>query len=189
MLKSVRSWLARRREQAEFEKYWQRTRGSELVRTLSTMALMELSSPVLERPCSSLSASDARLLRNAYAVALLWIINTVVAAEHKNEVGQTIVSAVLTNLAAWPHFDRAIVQKMSDGSAAVLSRMWERSAPTPASPQGAVSPAAHIARLPGSVGFPFSAPFVPDPQMTVETLHALAAFRDRLPRKAPTTRK
>lgn len=156
---------------------------------MSTMALMELNSPVLERPCSSLSASDARLLRNAYAVALLWIINAVVVTEHAQDVGRTIVAAVLTNLTAWPHFDRATAQKMSDGSAAVLGRMWERSAPTPASPHGTVSPAAHIALLPGSVGFPFSAPFVPDPQMTVETLHALSAFRDRLPRKASTIRK
>ena len=184
MRRAIRSWLARRRGQAQFAKYWQQTRGSDLVRTISTLALMELNSPVLERPCSSLSASDARLLRNAYAVALLWIINAIVVAEHTREVGNTIVAAVLTNLTAWPHFDRAIAKKMSDGAPAVLSRMWERSAPSLVSPNGTVSPAAHIALLPGSVGFPFSAPFVPDPQMTIEALHALSAFRDRLPRKS-----
>ena len=149
------------------------------------MALIELNSPVLERPCESLPVSDAKLLRNAYAVALLWIINKIVVAEHPKEVGNTIVSAVLTNLTTWPHFDRAVVKKMSDGAPAVLNRMWERSAPSLRSPNGNVSPAAHIALLPGSIGLPFSSPFVPDPQMTIEALHALAAFRDSLPREAP----
>jgi hypothetical protein len=150
------------------------------------MALMELNSPVLERPCQALSASDAKLLRNAYAVALVWIINAIVLAEHSKEVGNTIVSAVLTNLTAWPHFDRAKVKKMSDGAPPVLGRMWERSAPSLQSPNGIVSPAANIALLPGSVGLPFSTPFVPDHQMTIEALHALADFRDALPRKGPS---
>jgi hypothetical protein len=185
MLKAFRAWRVRRRHQAEFTKYWRSTAGSELVRTISTLALVELNSPVLERPCASLSASDGKLLRNAYAVALLWIINAIVVAEHTKEVGNNIVSAVLTNLMRWPHFDRAIVQKMSDGSPAVLNRMWERSAPSLHAPNGIVSPAAHIALLPGSVGLPFSTPFVPDHQLTVEALHALAAFRDSLPRKTP----
>jgi len=189
MLRPFRLWLARRREQAEFAKHWRSTRGSDLVRTISTMALVELNSPVLERPCSSLSASDARLLRNAYAVALIWIVNSVVAADHTKDVGNTIVSAVLTNLKTWPHFDGALAKKMSDGAPAVLSRMWERSAPSLLSPNGIVSPAAHIALLPGSVGLPLSDPFVPDPRMAIETLHSLSAFRDSLPRNAPARHK
>jgi hypothetical protein len=186
MQRALRAWLARRRYQAQFAKYARSTVGSDLVRTISTMALIELNSPVLERPCKSLSASDGKLLRNAYAVALVWIINTIVAAEHTKEVSNNIVSAVLTNLRAWPHFDSAIVKTMSDGGTAVLSRMWERSAPSLRSPNGIVSPAATIALLPGSVGLPFSAPFVPDSQLTIEALHSLAAFRDSLPRNAPS---
>jgi hypothetical protein len=185
MLKALQTWLARRRDQAQFAKYYRSTAGSDLVRTISAMALMELNSPVLERPCTSLSASDARLLRNAYAVALVWIINTIVAAEHTKEASNNIVSAVLTNLRAWPRFDSAIVKTMSDGGTAVLSRMWERSVPSLRSPNGIVSPAATISLLPGSVGLPFSTPFVPDSQMTTEALHSLAAFRDSLPRNAP----
>jgi hypothetical protein len=189
MLKSIRAWRERRRDQAEFEKYWLATAGSELVRTISTMVLIELNSPVLERPCRSLTASDAKLLRNAYAVALIWIVNAIVAADHLKEVGNTIVSSVVTNLSRWPHFDRAMVQKMSDGAPSILNRMWERGAPSLQSPNGIVSPAAHIALLPGSVGLPFSTPFVPDPQMTIETLHALKAFRESLPRDASGRQK
>jgi hypothetical protein len=189
MLKSIRAWQARRRDEAEFEKHWQSTAGSELVRTISTMVLVELNSAVLERPCQSLTAGDGKLLRNAYAVALLWIINAIVVADHAKEVGNTIVSSVVTNLSWWPHFDRAMVQKMSDGAPSVLNRMWERSAPSLQSPNGTVSPASHIALLPGSVGLPFSTPFVPDPRMTIEALHALAAFRDSLPRDPSGRRK
>jgi len=189
MLRTFRTWLARRREQAQFAKYRQSSAGSELVRTISAMALMELNSPILERPCKSLSSSDAKLLRSAYVVALVWIINTIVAAEHTKEVSNNIVSAVLTNLRTWPHFDSAIVKTMSDGGTAVLSRMWERSAPSLHSPNGIVSPAATIALLPGSVGLPFSAPFVPDARMTIEALHSLAAFRDSLPRNTPSRHK
>jgi hypothetical protein len=189
MLKTFRGWLARRHDQAQFAEHRRSAAGSELVRTISAMALMEVNSPVLERPCKSLSASDGKLLRNAYAVALIWIINSIVAAEHTKEASNDIVSAVLTNLRTWPHFDRAIVTKMSDGAPALLSRMWERSAPSLQSPNGIVSPAAIIARLPGSVGLPFSTPFVPDSQMTIEALHSLAAFRDSIPRKAPGRHK
>lgn len=189
MLKSIRAWQERRRDQAEFEKYWQSTAGSELVRTISTMVLIELNSPVLERPCRSLSASDDKLLRNAYAVALLWIVNAIVVADHTKEVGNTIISAVVTNLSRWRHFDRAMVQKMSDGAPSVLNRMWQRSAPSLQSPNGVVSPAAYIALLPGSVGLPFSAPFVPDHQLTIEALHSLKAFRDSLPREPSAPRK
>ena len=135
------------------------------------------------------TAKNVSLLRNAYAVALLWIINAVVGADHTQDVGNSIVSGVLTNLRTWPHFDRAIVKKMSDRAPEVLSRMWERSAPSLQSPSGIGSPAAHIALLPGSVGLPFSTPFVPDPRMTIEALHSLAAFRDSLPRKAPIRHK
>jgi len=176
MLRAFRSWRARRRQQAEFSKHWRLTRGSDLVRTISTLTLMELSSPVLERPCTSLSPSDAKRLRNAYAVALIWIINA-------TNVGNTVVSAVLTNLRTWPHFDGPMTKAMSDGAPPVLGRMWERTAPSLLSPNGIVSPATQIALLPGSVGLPFSTPFVPDPRMAVETLHALAAFRDSLPRR------
>jgi len=189
MLRAVQTWFARRRDQAQFAKYLRSTAGSDLVRTISAMALVELNSPVLERPCKSLSASDGKLLRNAYVVALLWMINAIVASEHSKEVGNSIVSAVLTNLRRWPHFDSTIVKKMSDEGTAVLSRMWERSAPSLHSPNGIVSPAATIALLPGSVGLPFSTQFVPDPQMTIEALHSLAAFRDSLPRKAPSRHK
>ena len=188
MLKSFQSWRARRRLQAEFAKCWRLTRGSDLVRTISTLTLMELNSPVLERPCTSLSAGDAKRLRNAYAVALIWIINATVVAEHPKDVGNTIVAAVLINLRTWPHFDGPMAKTMSDGAAAVLSRMWERSVPTRLNPNGAVSPATHIALLPGSVGLPFSTPFVPDTRMAVETLHALAAFRDSLPRTTASRR-
>jgi len=189
MLRTFQTWLARRREQAQFAKYRQSAAGSELVRTISAMALMELNSPILERPCASLAASDGRLLRNAYAVALLWMINKSVASEHTKEAGNSIVSDVITNLRTWPHFDSAIVKTMSDEGTAVLSRMWERTAPSLHAPNGIVSPAAIIALLPGSVGLPFSTRFVPDPQLTIESLHSLAAFRDSLPRKAPIRHK
>ena len=189
MLRAFRAWLVRRRHEAQFEKHWQKTTGSELVRTISTLALMELNSPVLERPCTSLSPSDGKLLRNAYGVALLWIINEIVGAELTKEGCKTLVSAVVSNLLKCPHFDRALVRKMSDGAPAGLSRMWERTAPSLHAPHGILSPAAHIAHLPGSVGLPFSTPFVPDHQMTIEALHALTAFRDALRRKTPGRHK
>jgi hypothetical protein len=171
MIKTIRSWFAVRQERALYTKWYSQIRGNDNAKELGAGALLHLRNSPVESQCKKMPQQDARLLRNAYAVALWWTVGHEVAELTDLETAKYVARGFRESLKLWPQFDERLFDSMADHAEQALSDMWESFT------EFGPNPAFHIFLLPASARIPLSQKHLPDTRTIMAVAYHLGGFK------------